>query len=102
MKKITLSICTLVTLGMGVGIGVATEPMSDKEATPTLGERLTNHTVRGTLMRIEGDYLWVKDTGGRDIRLHVDQSTKLDKVAAGDKIKAYITTEGHTTTLQRE
>ena len=102
MRKITVSICTLVIVGMGMGIGVATEPILEKEAKPTLGERLTNYTVKGTLMRIEGQYLWVKDTEGRDVRLHVDQSTKLDKVAAGDKIKAYITTEGHTTTLQRE
>jgi hypothetical protein len=87
---------------MGAGVGVAADPMLDKEAKPTLGERLTNYTVKGTLLRIEGEYLWVKDTGGRDVRIHVDQSTKLDKVAAGDKIKAYITTEGHTTTLQRE
>lgn len=102
MKRIAVSICTMAIVGMGAAIGAATEPMSDKEAKPTLGERLTNYTVKGTLMRVEGDYLWVKDTDGRNVRLHVDQSTKLDKVSAGDKIKAYITTEGHTTTLQRE
>ena len=34
--------------------------------------------------------------------MHVDKSTKLDKVVEGDKVKAYVTEEGHTTTLQRQ
>jgi len=36
------------------------------------------------------------------VRLHVDGSTKLDKVIPGDRVKAYITDSGHTTTLQRD
>jgi hypothetical protein len=102
VKKIAVSIGAMVIAGMGAAMGEATEPLSNKDAKPTLGERLTNYTVKGTLMSIEGEYLWVKDIGGRDVRLHVDQRTKLDKVEAGDKIKAYVTTEGHTTTVQRE
>jgi hypothetical protein len=102
MNKLTVSIFTMGVLGMGAGIGVAADPISAEDAKPTLGERITEGTIKGTLMRIEGEYFWVKDTGGRDIRLHVDQSTKLDKVAVGDRIKAYVTDELHATTLQRE
>lgn len=72
-----------------------------KEATPTVGERLTKDTVKGSLMRVDGEYYWVKDTDGKEVRLHVDASTKLDKVVKGAKVKAYITESGHTTTLQR-
>ncbi|MEO6306773.1 MAG: hypothetical protein ABIO96_04770 [Nitrospiraceae bacterium] len=102
MMKLTLSVLTVVVLGFGAGIAGAADPMSDKEAKPTLGERITKDTVKGTLMRVDGEYYWVKDTDGKEIRLHVDASTKLDKVMQGDKIKAYITDTGHTTTLQRD
>ena len=101
MKRI-LSVLTVVILGFGAGIVGAADPMAEKEAKPTLGERITNDTVKGTLMRVDGEYYWVKDTDGKEIRLHVDASTKLDKVVKGDKVKAYITDQGHTTTLQRD
>jgi hypothetical protein len=100
--KLTLSVLTVVIFGFGAGIVGAADPMSDKEAKPTLGERVTKDTVKGTLMRVDGEYYWVKDTDGKEIRLHVDASTKLDKVVKGDKVKAYITDNGHTTTLQRD
>ena len=100
--KLILSILTLVMFGIGAGIAGAADPMSDKEANPTLGERITKDTVKGTLMRMDGEYYWVKDTDGKEIRLHVDASTKLDKVVKGDRVKAYITDNGHTTTLQRD
>jgi len=91
-----------VLFGIGAGIVGAADPMSGKEAKPTFGERVTKDTVKGTLMRMDGEYYWVKDTSGKEIRLHVDASTKLDKVKEGDKVRAYITDEGHTTTLQRD
>jgi hypothetical protein len=100
--KLTVSVLTVAILGVGAGIVGAADPMSDKEATPTIGERLTKDTVKGTLMRVDGEYYWVKDTDGKETRLHVDTSTKLDKVVKGDKVKAYITDKGHATTLQRD
>ena len=100
--KLTLSVLTVVILGFGAGIVEAADPMSDKEATPILGERVTKDTLKGTLMRVDGEYYWVKDTDGKEIRLHVDASTKLDRVVKGDRVKAYITDNGHTTTLQRD
>jgi hypothetical protein len=54
----------------------AADPMAGKEAKPTLGERITKDSVKGTLMRVDGDHYWVKDTDGKEIRLHVDASTK--------------------------
>ena len=100
--KVTLSVLAVVMLGFGAGIAGAADPMLGKEAKPTLGERITKDTVKGTLMRVDGENYWVKDTDGKEIRLHVDASTKLDKVVKGDRVKAYITDEGHTTTLQRD
>ena len=102
MTKLTQSILAVVILGVGMGISEAADPMAGKETAPTVGERLTKNTVKGTLMRMDGEYYWVKDTDGKDVRLHVDASTKLDKVVKGDRVKAYVTENGHTTTLQRD
>jgi hypothetical protein len=102
MIKLTLSILTVVILGVGAGIAEAANPISDKEAKPTLGERFTKNTIKRTLMKMEGEYMWIKDTDGKESRIHVDKSTKLDKVVVGDTVKAYITDQGHTTTLQRD
>jgi hypothetical protein len=102
MIRITLSMLAVMILGFGAGIVGAADPMADKEAKPTLGERFTKDTVKGTLMRMDGEYYWVKNTDGKEIRLHVDASTKLDKVVKGDRVKAYITDQGHATTLQRD
>jgi Cu/Ag efflux protein CusF len=53
-------------------------------------------------MKIEGgEYFSIKDNDGKLVRVHVDKSTKLDRVMEGDKVKAYITNQGHATTLQR-
>ena len=100
--KLTISVVTIAILGFGAGIVGAADPMSEKEAKPSLGERFTKGTVKGTLMRVDGEYYWVKDMDGKETRLHVDASTKLDKVMKGDKVKAYITDKGHATTLQRD
>jgi hypothetical protein len=102
MKKLMFLMLTIVALGFGVGIVGAADPMSDKEAKPTIGERLTKDTVKGTLMSMQGEYYSIKDTDGRETKVHVDTSTKLDKVMVGDKVKAYITDKGHTTTLLRD
>ena len=102
MNQVTWSILTGVALGFGAGITGAADPMSDKEAKPTLGERFTKDTIKGTLMKMDGENYSIKDSDGKETKIHVDKSTKLDKVVVGDKVKAYITDKGHTTTLQRE
>jgi hypothetical protein len=102
MIKVTLSMLTLVILGFGAGIVGAADPMSDKEAKPTLGERFTKDTIKGTLMQMDGEYYSIKDTEGKESKIHIDKSTKLDKVVVGDKVNAYITDWGHATTLQRD
>jgi hypothetical protein len=101
MKKILFS--ALLAVGL-LGTGIAAQsanPMSEKEASPTLKERLTKDMIKGTLMRTEGEYYFIKDNDGKEQKIHVDTSTKLDKVLPGDMLKAYVTDQGHTTTLER-
>ena len=102
MKKLVLSIILTVIAGVGVGVVAwADDPMSKKEAKPDIKERLFKDSVKGTLMKTEGESYWIKDDDGKEIKIHVDMSTKLDKVMVGDKVKAFLTEKGHATTLQR-
>ncbi|BCA56359.1 hypothetical protein W02_34990 [Nitrospira sp. KM1] len=102
MKRTVVFMFGLALLGFGSGMVQAADPMSDKEATPTIKERLTKDTITGTLMKVDGEYYSIKDTDGKVNRIHVDKSTKMDKVVVGDMVKAYVTDQGHTTTLQRD
>ena len=101
MKRALIVLLGIVLLSFSVGLGQAADPMSDKEASPTLKERITKDTVKGTLMKVEGEFYSIKDDDGNVTKIHVDKSTKMDKVVVGDMVKAYITEKGHTTTLQR-
>ncbi len=103
MKTGLLSVLVVgLFLGSGIGLASAADPMAEKEATPTIKERLTKDTIKGTLMSMQGEYYVIRDTDGVQHRIHVDKSTKMDKVVAGDMVKAYVTDQGHTTTLQRD
>ena len=101
MKECMGVMVVIATLGFGTGTVLAADPMKEKEATPSIGERLTKDAVKGTLMKIDGEYYVIKDNDGKQVRVHVDKSTKLDKVVEGDMVKAYVTDQGHATTLQR-
>ena len=102
MNKYAGALLTIAALGFGSGNVGAADPMADQEPRPTLAERLTKDTVKGTLMRRDGEFYWIKDHDNKEIKLHVDTSTKIDKLLAGDQVKAYVTESGHTTTLQRD
>ncbi|HWG95449.1 MAG TPA: hypothetical protein VN647_00075 [Nitrospira sp.] len=101
MKAAILPVLVAGFLLAGVGAAYSGNPMSEKEASPTLKERLTKDTIKGTLMRTECEYYYIKDNDGKEQKVHVDKSTKLDKVLPGDMVKAYVTDKGHTTTLER-
>ena len=102
MRRLLGVLVMLSAVSFCVGTVSAADPMKDKEASPTMGERLTKDAVKGTLMKIEGEYYMIKDNDGKQHKVHVDKSTKLDKVVEGDMVKAYVTDKGHVTTLQRD
>jgi hypothetical protein len=102
MSKYIGVVMMIAALSFSAGTILAADPMKEKEAKPSMGERLTKDAVKGTLMKIDGEYYVIKNNDGEQVRLHVDKSTKLDKVVEGDKVKAYVTEKGHVTTLQRQ
>ena len=102
MTRRIVSFCTGMALGWGAEITGAAESMLDIEAKPTIAERLSHDIVKGTLVNIDGESYWVRDTNGRAVTLHVDGSTKRNTVMVGDQVNAYVDANGHTTTLQRD
>lgn len=109
MKARILSMFVVGVLGSSLGTAYSADPIAEKEANPTVNERVTRDIIigtltrkEGTLMRKNGEYYYIRDDDGEVQKIHVDKSTKLDKVMTGDLVKAYVTEEGHTTTLQRD
>ena len=59
--------------------------------------------VKGDLLRIEGDFYVVKDDTGKEVRLHVDKTSKVDGAPKpGDKVEAQVTAEGHAASLKKQ
>lgn len=81
--------------------GCAQGTMSKREARPEMKERFTQEAVNGQVTRTEGEYVWIREDGGKEVRAHIDDRTKMDKVTIGDRVRAYITEGGHATTVQR-
>jgi hypothetical protein len=94
------SLIALMALGLESEVAEAIHPLADEA--PTLPERLSKDIVKGRLMRVEGEHVVIKVANHQEIKLHVDLTTKMGEVMAGDKIKAYVDDRGHVTTLQRD
>ena len=102
MRTAIGSLILVLAVSFSVGPSLAADPMKEKEASPSLGERITKDAVKGTLMKKSGEFYTIKDKDGIEHKVHVDKSTKMDTVKEGDMVKAYVTDKGHVTTLQRD
>jgi hypothetical protein len=75
-----------------VPLGHGTEPGQTDSSQTATSER----TIIGDVQMIEGEFYFVKDTTGHQVRLHVNQESKLmDRIKVGDKIEAKVTPDGH-------
>lgn len=62
-----------------------------------------SQTIKGDLQKIDGEFYVVKDSAGKEVRLHVDKTSKLDGAfKAGDKIEAQATGKGHALSVKHE
>jgi hypothetical protein len=62
MTRRIVSFCTGMALGWGTEIAGAAESILDIEAKPTIAERVSHDIVKGTLVNIDGESYWVRDT----------------------------------------
>ncbi|HEY6084227.1 MAG TPA: hypothetical protein VIU63_02460 [Nitrospira sp.] len=76
-------------------------PERTHTATPTMGERIKEDTVSGKVKDIGPSYVAIGEMGGDTRRIRVDSQTKMDSVAIGDQVKAFVTDDGYASTIQR-
>ena len=61
----------------------------------------STQTVNGDLLKIDGEFYVVKDMSGKEIRLHVDKTSKLEGAfKAGDKIEAQASEKNHAVSMK--
>jgi hypothetical protein len=94
MKKL---IC-LFAMAMAIGAGANTLSYAADDMTAPASQT----AVKGDLLKIDGEFYVVKDTSGRDVRLHVDKTTKLDGAAfkAGDKVEVQTSEKNHAVSIK--
>lgn len=103
MRLLVSLFALMMTLSLNTGMLVATDLPLEQDDKPSVGEGLIDQTtVKGKLVKIEGTDYWIQVADSQVMRVHVDGSTKGEKVAEGDKVKASVTDERHATTLQRD
>lgn len=102
MRLVVTLFAMMIALSLDAGLVVATDSQIEQDATPSMGNRLISQTVTGRLVKIEGEDYWIQVADDQVTRVHVDRSTKVEKVAEGEKVKASVNDERHATTLQRD
>ena len=61
----------------------------------------STQTLQGDLLKIDGEFYVVKDMSGKETRLHVDKTTKLEgTIKAGDKVEAQATEKNHAVSIK--
>ena len=86
MKRILNILTLLCILGLTTTSFVHSAPASH-ESSPI---------VQGILMQIDGPFYIIKDSTGKEQRVHVDKNTIIiGKILPGAKVKAEVTQDGH-------
>lgn len=99
-------ICCGVLLGIGLATGPGsviaadqTDRRQGKEETHESSGSLQNDqassgkTVKGEVVRVDGEKWFIKDARGKEIQLHVDQTTRRSPQKADDKNMKGVTIE---------
>ena len=100
MKRSISVLAMLVALGM-ISVSYAADPSA--QSTEKMGKSgsAAGQTVKGEVQKIDGENYTIKDASGKEVRLHVDKTTKTaGALKVGDKVEAEATTEGHATSIK--
>ena len=83
MKKLIVQFMFAMVIGVGmISLSYAAD----------LNESPTPKTIKGDLLKIDGEFYVVKDMAGKETRLHADKTTVLDgAVKVGDKVEVQAT-----------
>jgi hypothetical protein len=95
-------LAAVAVMAFSVNMAGCAKNASEKRAvTPTVAERVKHDTVTGRVSDIGTMHVSIRDTAGETRRVRVDDHTKMDQVATGDLVKAFVTDDGYASTIQR-
>ena len=81
--------------------GCAKNASERRAASPTMSERLSKESVTGRVNAIGARYVSIRNEQAESRRVRVDDETKMDQIAVGDQVKAYVSEDGYASTIQR-
>ena len=65
------------------------------------GQQEIGHTVEGEVVRIDGDYYFVEDPNGNEIRLTVNESTlRTGPIKQGERVEARVNNDDHALSIR--
>lgn len=81
--------------------GCAKNVSERRAASPTMSDRISKESLKGRVNDIGNKYVSIRSDDGEARRVRVDDQTKMDQVAVGDQVKAYVSEDGYASTIQR-
>ena len=99
-----IRIMAMMIMAVGVTfstIGCTQNASEKRAASPTMAERIKQDSVTGRVNDIGARHVSIKDDSGETRRVRVDDQTKMDQVAIGDQVKAFVSDDGYASTIQR-
>jgi hypothetical protein len=101
MRTSTILILAAVMTMQLTAAGCAKNASERRAASPTMGERISNESVKGRVNDIGTRHVSIRNDDGESRRVRVDDKTKMDQLVVGDQVKAYVTEDGYASTIQR-
>jgi hypothetical protein len=95
-----MMLAILITFQM-TAAGCAKNVSERRAASPTMSERVSKESVKGRVNELGKNYVSIRNDDGESRRVRVDDHTKMDQVAVGDQVKAYVSDDGYASTIQR-
>jgi hypothetical protein len=101
MRIVTVIGLTTVIAVQMTAMGCAKNASERRAASPTMTERISKESVKGRVNDVGKNYVSIKNDDGESRRVRVDDHTKMDQVAVGDQVKAFVSDDGYASTIQR-
>ena len=100
--RIGMIATVMAVVGLNFGMVSCAQNASEKRAaSPTMTERFSHESVSGRVNEIGARHVSIRDDTGETRRVRVDDQTKMDQVAIGDQVKAFVSDDGYASTIQR-
>ena len=101
MRISTVVMLTAMIALQMTAVGCAKNAAERRAASPTMSERISKESVKGRVNELGKNYVSIRNDNGESRRVRVDDHTKMDQVAVGDQVKAFVSDDGYASTIQR-